>query len=50
LKVYYEYEILPLELKDEIGLLFDKNGKLFGLEVIPASKYFEEEKLKDWKV
>ena len=44
-KEHYEGEIWPVELKNEIGLLFDKNGKLFGLEVIPASKYFEKEKL-----
>lgn len=43
----YEDEIWPEELKNEIGLLFDKNGKLFGLEVLPASKYFEKEKLEE---
>jgi uncharacterized protein YuzE len=44
-KENYENEIWPEELKNEIGLLFNKNGKLFGLEVMPASKYFEKEKL-----
>ena len=33
------------ELKDEIGLLFQKDGKLLGLEVLFASKYFHQEKL-----
>jgi uncharacterized protein YuzE len=32
-------EIWPSELRDEIGLIFDKSGKLVGLEVMPASKY-----------
>ena len=41
----YENEVWPEELKNEIGLLFDKNGKLFGMEIMPASKYFEQEKL-----
>lgn len=41
----YESEIWPEELKNEIGLLFDKKGKLFGLEIMPASKYFEKVKL-----
>lgn len=43
----YEGEIWPKELKNEIGLLFNKNGKLLGLEVMPASKYFDKEKLDD---
>ena len=38
-------EIWPKDLKDEIGLLFQKNGKLLGLEVLSASKYFPQEKL-----
>lgn len=42
----YEKEIWPIELKEEIGLLFDKNNKLMGLEIQPASKYIEIEKLK----
>lgn len=41
----YDYEIWPEELKGDIGVLFDKNGRLFGLEVIFASKYFPQEKL-----
>lgn len=44
-KENYENEIWPTELRNEIGLLFDKNGKLLGMEVMPASKYFEQEKL-----
>lgn len=43
--VKLEGEIWPNELKGEIGLLFDKKGKLMGLEVQPASQYFEDEKL-----
>lgn len=41
----YENEIWPEELKSEIGLLFDKKGKLLGIEVMPASNYFEQKKL-----
>lgn len=41
----YKGEIWPEELKNEIGLLFDKKGKLLGLEIMPASKYFEKVKL-----
>ena len=41
----YEHEIWPEELKNEIGLLFAKDGKLFGLEIMPASKYFEQKQL-----
>lgn len=41
----YEGEIWPEELKNEIGLLFDKKWNLFGLEIMPASKYFEKVKL-----
>ena len=44
-KVNYESEIWPTELKDEIGLLFDRGGKLMGIEILPASKYFDERKL-----
>jgi len=44
-KSNYENEIWPEELKNEIGLLFGENGKLLGLEVMPASKYFEQERL-----
>lgn len=44
-KINYEKEIWPGELKDEIGLLFDNRGKLMGLEIQPASKYFDDEKL-----
>lgn len=44
-KKEYENEIWPIELKDEIGLLFSKSGKLLGIEVQPASKYFNEKRL-----
>ena len=44
-KENYGGEIWPEELKGDIGVLFDKNGRLFGLEVIFASKYFPQEKL-----
>jgi uncharacterized protein YuzE len=43
----YAGEIWPEELKNEIGMIFDKSGKLMGLEVLPASKYFDEEILND---
>jgi uncharacterized protein YuzE len=38
-------EIWPNELKGEIGLLFDNQRKLMGLEILPASKYFDDERL-----
>ena len=38
-------EVWPNELNGEIGLLFDKNGKIMGLEVQPASKYFDDKRL-----
>ncbi|RYD96608.1 MAG: DUF2283 domain-containing protein, partial [Sphingobacteriales bacterium] len=44
----YENEIWPKELNNEIGILFDKNGRLFGIEIMPASKYFEGGKLKNF--
>jgi uncharacterized protein YuzE len=44
-KVNYENEVWPIELKNEIGMLFGKNGNLMGIEVLPASKYFDKEKL-----
>ncbi len=44
-KENYENEIWPIELKEEIGLLFDKNNKLMGLEIQPASKYLDLEKI-----
>lgn len=43
----YNHEIWPEELKNEIGLLFTNNGKLLGLEIMPASKYFEQKQLDD---
>lgn len=41
----FDYEIWPEELKGNIGVLFDKHGHLFGLEVLFASKYFSQERL-----
>ncbi|MGM0600363.1 MAG: DUF2283 domain-containing protein [Candidatus Rifleibacteriota bacterium] len=38
----YEKEIWPKELDNEIGLLFDLDGKLMGIEIQPGSKYFAE--------
>ncbi|MFC4687675.1 MAG: hypothetical protein BGO86_07620 [Chryseobacterium sp. 36-9] len=43
----YDKEIWPEELKNEIGLLFDTNGKLLGMEIMPASKYFDEKRLEN---
>lgn len=45
-KVNYSKEVWPEELNDEIGLLFDSEGKLMGLEIQPASKYINEQLLK----
>ncbi len=44
-KINYKNEIWPKEFKNEIGILFDKDGKMMGLEVQPASKYLEKKKL-----
>lgn len=33
-------EIWPKELKDHIGVLFDEEGKIMGIEVLFASNYF----------
>ncbi len=44
-KENYESEIWPEELKNEIGLLFNRHGKLLGMEIMPASKYFEKKRL-----
>ena len=48
-KENYENEIWPEEMKNEIGLLFTKSGKLLGLEIMPASKYFEQKQLDDFR-
>lgn len=45
-KEIYEGEIWPIEFKNEIGLIFAKDGKLLGMEIQPASKYFAEEVLR----
>jgi uncharacterized protein YuzE len=47
-KEVYENEIWPDDLKNEIGLLFDSQGHLLGLEILPASKYFEQRKLDEF--
>ncbi|MFN0031709.1 MAG: DUF2283 domain-containing protein [Flavobacteriales bacterium] len=44
----YESEVWPVELNNEIGILFDRRGRLFGIEVMPASKYFEQRKLDEF--
>lgn len=44
-KSNYTEEVWPAELKNEVGLLFSKDGKLMGLEIQPASKYFDEKSL-----
>ncbi|MDH5826430.1 DUF2283 domain-containing protein [Sphingobacterium faecium] len=44
-KCNYDHELWPMELKEEIGLLFGKDGGLMGLEIMPASKYFEQSRL-----
>lgn len=41
----YDHELWPVELKEEIGLLFGRDGGLMGLEIMPASKYFEQSRL-----
>jgi uncharacterized protein YuzE len=45
-KLNYAGEIWPIELNNEIGFLFEEDGKLLGLEIMPASKYFKDEMLK----
>jgi len=44
-KTNYSKEFWIKEFKEEIGLLFDKENKLMGLEIQPASKYFDKKKL-----
>lgn len=34
-------EVWPAEFQDQIGLLFDSQGKLMGMELQPASLYLE---------
>jgi uncharacterized protein YuzE len=41
----YEREVWPKELAEEIGVLFDRSGKILGFEIQPASKYLAEELL-----
>ncbi len=38
----FEKEVWPSELNNEIGFLFNTDGKILGIEVQPASKYFDE--------
>lgn len=45
----YENEVWPKELKEEIGLLFGQNAVLIGLEIMPASKYFEKSRLESFE-
>lgn len=40
-------EIWPRELKEHIGFLFDEDGKIVGIEVLNASKYFRIDNLLD---
>ena len=42
----YQREIWPEELKDKVGLIFDKNEKLMGIEFLAASTFFDEKFLK----
>lgn len=46
-KENYDLEVWPNELRNEIGLLFAKDGKLMGLEIQPASNYFNVEMLNE---
>jgi uncharacterized protein YuzE len=39
-------EIWPKELNGHVGLLLDKEGKIMGIEILPASKYLGSELLK----
>jgi len=39
-------EIWPQEFSGHIGLLLDKEGKIMGFEILPASKYLSPEILK----
>jgi len=36
-------EVWPTELRDQIGLLFDANNKLVGLEILFASNWLPEQ-------
>lgn len=48
-KSNYEGEIWPNELNGDIGMLFDSNNKLMGIEIISASKYLKNELLRTKK-
>jgi len=39
-------EVWPQELSGHVGLLLDKEGKIMGFEILPASKYLRAELLK----
>lgn len=43
----YSKEVWPDEFNDELGILFDNNGKILGIEIQPASKYIVENLLND---
>lgn len=36
-------ELWPSELQGNIGILFDKNWKIKGFEILLASKYFDKD-------
>ncbi len=44
-RINYKGELWPVELNNEVGMLFDNEGKLMGIEVLPASKYFDKKRL-----
>lgn len=46
-KSSYEGEIWPSALNGNIGMLFDSDNKLMGIEVMSASKYLRSELLLD---
>ena len=40
-------EVWPKEFNEEIGFLFNKNGKIIGIECLKASYYLASDLLKD---
>lgn len=46
-KKKYDKEIWPVELNEEVGFLLDEQGRVVGIEILPASKYIAEQFLID---
>ena len=45
----YGNEVWPEDFNGDIGFIFDKRGHLMALDILKASKYFDQEKLDSWE-